>query len=108
MYGHPYPPTGGGIPPVPISRGMFYNGRSQVTRGVGIWCNSRTMPVRLTWVKPRVWVDGVELPPVKWGRIEVPLPAGRHRLQVSLPYLKDPGANMRSGRSWSIPAGSPR
>lgn len=73
---------------------MFFSGGSQISQGVGVWCNSRRLPARLVWVKPRVWVDGVELGPVAWGRIEVPLPVGRHRLQVGLPYLKDPGANI--------------
>ena len=37
--------------------------------------------------KPRLRVDGVDVPVSGWGRHEIPVPAGVHKVQIWVPYV---------------------
>ncbi len=54
--------------------------------------------------KPRVRLDGAELPVAGWGRHQLPVPAGPHRLQIWVPYALPRKAG-RAALDIVVPAG---
>lgn len=54
--------------------------------------------------KPRVRLDATDLPVDGWGRHRIPVPAGRHRLQVWVPYALPRKAG-RAALDIDVPAG---
>lgn len=44
----------------------------------------------LAFFKPKISVNGHELPVTSWGRNEIPLPPGQHHLHVHVPYFLPP------------------
>ncbi|QLL10171.1 hypothetical protein H0P51_12175 [Mycobacterium vicinigordonae] len=41
----------------------------------------------LALVKPKVFIDGYEMPPAGWGRTMLPAQPGRHHVHVHVPYF---------------------
>ncbi len=54
--------------------------------------------------KPRVRLDGAEMPVAGWGRHQLPVPAGPHRLQIWVPYALPRKAG-RAALDIVVPAG---
>jgi hypothetical protein len=52
---------------------------------------TRTPPLGagFTFVKPKLFVNGYEVPAV-WGRNVIPMPPGRHHVHVHVPFLLPP------------------
>nr|WP_020790102.1 hypothetical protein [Gordonia sp. NB41Y] len=44
----------------------------------------------LFFIKPKIVVDGHELPSAVWGRNQIPLTPGQHHLHVYVPYFLPP------------------
>jgi hypothetical protein len=42
------------------------------------------------FLKPKIFVDGIEMPPAPWGRTVVPAPPGQHNVHVHTPYFLPP------------------
>lgn len=41
-------------------------------------------------LKPKVWLNGNELPPMAWGRNVIPVQPGQYQLHVHVPYFLPP------------------
>ncbi|MEP9393150.1 hypothetical protein ABLE92_13805 [Gordonia sp. VNQ95] len=81
-----YPAAGHAAPPAhPGPQGVA--GQQQ-----GIALTTKYFPLSwmLAFFKPKISVDGHELPVTSWGRNEIPLPPGQHHLHVHVPYLLPP------------------
>ncbi|WP_280118971.1 hypothetical protein [Gordonia polyisoprenivorans] len=75
-----YHPGGGqGAPPV------------QAGQQQGVAIDAKFFPLMwlLFFIKPKIVVDGHELPGT-WGRNEIPLPPGQHHVHVHVPYFLPP------------------
>ena len=42
------------------------------------------------FLKPKIFVDGIEMPPAPWGRTVVPARPGQHNVHVHTPYFLPP------------------
>jgi hypothetical protein len=51
---------------------------------------NRTFGTFFDWFKPRIFVDGVEIPVQGWGHADLLVPAGKHHVHVYTKYLFPP------------------
>lgn len=79
--GHPSWGPGPSPLPRPLAFGMLPQG-PYLGEGVAIMCGFAIFNPVLASSAISVEVDGYELAPVKWGRIEVPVVPGTHRFRV--------------------------
>ncbi|MGW0039283.1 hypothetical protein [Gordonia sp. NPDC003376] len=61
-------------------------------QGQGVAITTQFFPLMwiLFFIKPKIVVDGHELPAAVWGRNEIPLTPGQHHLHVFVPYFLPP------------------
>ncbi|WP_375003051.1 hypothetical protein ACE11G_15970 [Gordonia sp. PS3] len=104
--GHPSWGPGPSPLPRPLAFGMLPQG-PYLSEGVAIMCGFAIFNPVLASSAISVEVDGYELAPVKWGRIEVPVVPGTHRFRGSSDAAPNastsPSAPVRSVRAncWS-------
>lgn len=60
--------------------------------GQGITLTTKFFPMAwlFFFIKPKVLINGHEVPTAKWGRNEIALPAGQYHLHVHVPYFLPP------------------
>ncbi|HZQ31473.1 MAG TPA: hypothetical protein VFB19_07040 [Mycobacterium sp.] len=93
QYRQPYPPPQQYGPPPPQQYGpqqQYAPPPQQYAQpGEGIAITTGFFP--LAWlfyfIKPKIYVDGHELPPMNWGRTVVPARPGQHHVHVYTPYF---------------------
>ena len=119
---HYRPPAQYAQPPAPQYPGQQSNPYGQP--GAGIMVNTQFFPLAwvLFFVKPKIAVDGQEIPVSGWGRTHLPARPGQHHVHVHVPYFLPPKlgpadatADVRPGQVaeleykaplWSFSAGS--
>jgi hypothetical protein len=79
-----------GQPPAPQHHGPQPGPYGQAGEGIAV--NTQFFPLAwvLFFVKPKVAVDGQEIPVSGWGRTHVPARAGQHHVHVYVPYFLPP------------------
>jgi hypothetical protein len=79
-----------GQPPAPQHHGPQPGPYGQAGEGIAV--NTQFFPLAwvLFFVKPKVAVDGQEIPVSGWGRTHVPARPGQHRVHVYVPYFLPP------------------
>lgn len=115
----PPPPQQYGQPPAPAHQPNPYG-----QAGDGIVVNTQFFPLAwlLFFFKPKIAVDGQEMPVSGWGRTHLPARPGQHHVAVHVPYFLPPKlgpaettADVRPGHLteleykaplWSFSAGS--
>ncbi len=60
--------------------------------GEGIVVNTQFFPLAwvLFFVKPKIFLDGQQMPAAGWGRTHLPARAGQHHVHVHVPYFLPP------------------
>jgi hypothetical protein len=60
--------------------------------GSAIALTTKFFPLQFIFffIKPKVSIDGHELPPASWGRQVIPVPPGQHQVDVYTPYFLPP------------------
>jgi hypothetical protein len=84
------PPPQYGQPPVPQQPGRQPSPYGQAAEGIVV--NTQFFPLAwvLFFVKPKIAVDGQEIPVSAWGRTHVPAGPGQHHVHVYVPYFLPP------------------
>jgi hypothetical protein len=79
-----------GQPPAPQHHGPQPGPYGQAGEGIAV--NTQFFPLAwvLFFVKPKVAVDGQEIPVSGWGRTHVPARPGQHHVHVYVPYFLPP------------------
>jgi hypothetical protein len=79
-----------GKPPAPQHHGPQPGPYGQAGEGIAV--NTQFFPLAwvLFFVKPKVAVDGQEIPVSGWGRTHVPARPGQHHVHVYVPYFLPP------------------
>jgi hypothetical protein len=79
-----------GQPPAPQHHGPEPGPYGQAGEGIAV--NTQFFPLAwvLFFVKPKVAVDGQEIPVSGWGRTHVPARPGQHHVHVYVPYFLPP------------------
>jgi hypothetical protein len=79
-----------GQPPAPQHHGPQPGPYGQASEGIAV--NTQFFPLAwlLFFVKPKVAVDGQEIPVSGWGRTHVPARPGQHHVHVYVPYFLPP------------------
>jgi hypothetical protein len=79
-----------GQPPAPQHHGPRPGPYGQAGEGIAV--NTQFFPLAwvLFFVKPKVAVDGQEIPVSGWGRTHVPARPGQHHVHVYVPYFLPP------------------
>ena len=79
-----------GQPPAPQHHGPQPGPYRQAGEGIAV--NTQFFPLAwvLFFVKPKVAVDGQEIPVSGWGRTHVPARPGQHHVHVYVPYFLPP------------------
>ena len=121
QYRPPTPPQYG-QPPAPQQPGQQPSPYGQSADGIVV--NTQFFPLAwlLFFFKPKIAVDGQEMPVSGWGRTHLPARPGQHRVQVHVPYFlpsklgqAEATADVRPGQVaeleykaplWSFSAGS--
>ena len=95
QYGPPQPQYGAPQYGPPQQYGAPQYGPPQPQYGApseGIAVTTQFFP--LAWLfyflKPKIFVDGIEMPPAPWGRTVVPARPGQHNVHVHTPYFLPP------------------
>lgn len=85
----PYPPYPQQQQPYPQWQPapQGYGQQWQAAEGIAVTTRYFPLNFRYAFTKPKILVDGHEVPGGAWGRTVVPLRPGQHHLHVYIPYL---------------------
>jgi hypothetical protein len=93
QYGQPYGPPQHYRPPQPYPGPQSYGQQYvQPSEGIAVKTEFFVLAFMLSFVKPKIFVDGQEMPVQGngWGRTVIPARPGRHHVHVYTPYFLPP------------------
>ncbi len=82
--GNYYPPQ------QPVQQQYGFQGYGQPSEGIAVTTQYFPLGFMLALFKPKILVDGYEMPPAGWGRTVLPARPGRHHVHVHVPYWLPP------------------
>ena len=122
QYRPPPPPHYYAQPPAPQQPQPHGNPYGQAGEGIAVTTHFFPLAWLLFFFKPKITVDGQEMPVAGWGRTVLPARPGQHQVNVHVPYFLPPKlgpadttADVRPGQLaeleykaplWSFSAGS--